>query len=91
MSLDARTELWEQLDRLLNEGEAAAAAAARRFRMASQPTITQLTLLTGGGHPVITTDALYRRVMAAVMIALAPWMTARRQTHEQMREIDALE
>ena len=89
VSLDARAQLWNQLDRLLNEGEeaAAAAAAAPRFRMSSQPAIAQLTLLTGGGHPAITSNSLYRRVMSAVMIVLAPWMTARRQKHEQISEL----
>jgi len=100
--LIGRTELWEKLDRLLNEEEAstadeaaiaaaAAAASAPRFSMVAQPAWTQLTLLTGGGHPAITSTSLYRRVMSVVMIAIAAWMHTRRQKNEQMRLLDALD
>ena len=59
---EARTQLWDQLDRMVNEaaakGAAAAPAASTLFNVAALSPSAQLTLMTGGGHPAIADRVL---------------------------------
>jgi hypothetical protein len=91
-SADARRELWQQLDRLVNEFRAAAATAeSTLFIVSSLTPSAQLTLMTGGGHPSITDRTLSRRLLSAILIAVGQWMSTRKQHNEWMRQFDALD
>jgi hypothetical protein len=91
-SADARRELWQQLDRLVNEfGAAAATAESTLFSVSSLTSSSQLTLMTGGGHPSMTDRVLTRRVMSAILIALGSWMHTRKQHNERIKEFEAME
>ena len=92
---EARTQLWDQLDRMVNEaaakGAAAAPAASTLFNVAALSPSAQMTLMTGGGHPAITDRVLTRRVLSAILIALGSWLQTRKEHNERMREFEAMD